>query len=190
MPDRELGDRLIALARNAIGDRFGIAAIEVAREPALDQPGATFVTLMQGRELRGCVGSLEARRALFVDVSANALSAAFRDPRFPALAAHEFEGTSVEVSLLSPQQALSVVDESDLARKLRPGVDGLVLHYDDHRATFLPQVWETLPDPRPFIAALKHKAGLRADFWSPDLRFARYTVTKWKEREPAAASVR
>ena len=190
MPDRELGEKLIALARGAIGVRFGMETMQIAHDPALDQLGATFVTLMQAGELRGCVGSLEARRALSADVTSNALAAAFHDPRFPPLAASEFERMSVEVSLLSPAQALTVADEQDLGRKLRPGLDGVVLYCDRHRATFLPQVWETLPEPRQFIAALKHKAGLRPDFWSPELRFARYTVTKWKEREPATASVR
>lgn len=190
MEGRELGDALILLARNTIGARFGVAPVPVPRDRALYEPGATFVTLMQGRELRGCVGSLEARRAVSADVSANALAAAFRDPRFPPLAASEFDTTLVEVSLLSPQEPLVVADENDLARQLRPGVDGLVVEHDDHRATFLPQVWETLPETWPFIAALKHKAGLREDFWSRDLRFARYTVTKWKEREPEVAALR
>jgi AmmeMemoRadiSam system protein A len=184
--DRALGGALIALARNAIGARFGHAAADVPRDPALDRPGATFVTLMQEGDLRGCIGSLEATRALSTDVSANAVAAAFRDPRFPSLAAHEFPLTSVEVSLLSPQEVLAVADEDDLERTLRAGVDGLVLQYGRHRATFLPQVWDTLPEPRQFVAALKNKAGLREDFWSRELHLARYTVTKWKERELAA----
>ena len=190
MADIDLGAALIVLARNAIGARFGHAAVHAPSDPALEVPGATFVTLMQEGDLRGCVGSLEARRVLAADVSANAVAAAFRDPRFPSLAAHEFPLTSVEVSLLSPQEPLVVADQDDLVRALRAGVDGLVLEYEHHRATFLPQVWESLPEPREFVAALKRKAGLRDDFWSRELRVARYTVTKWKERELAAEVLR
>ena len=186
MTDGGLGGSLITLARNAIGARFGHAAAVVPRDPVLDQPGATFVTLVQDRELRGCVGSLEARRALGADVSENAVAAAFRDPRFLPLAAHEFQLTSVEVSLLSPQEPLIVTGQDDLLRRLRANIDGLVLQYEHHRATFLPQVWETLPEPREFVGALKKKAGLREDFWSSEIVVARYTVTKWKERELAA----
>ena len=190
MDERNLGHALVVLARNAIGASFGAPAAGVPPDPALDRPGATFVTLMQEHELRGCVGSLEPQRALSADVCANALAAAFRDPRFPPLAAHEFQATSVEVSLLSPQEALLFADEKDFVRQLRQGVDGIVLQHGHHRATFLPQVWETLPDPREFVAALKRKAGLREDFWAADVTVARYTVTKWKDHEFTAEGVR
>ena len=190
MADRELGLALVVLARNAIGAQFGVTEARVIGHPALDRPGATFVTLMQDGELRGCIGSLEPRRALSVDVGANAIAAAFRDPRFPPLAAREFPPTSVEVSLLSPQEALAFADEDEFVRQLRRGVDGIVLSHGHHRATFLPQVWETLPEPRQFVAALKRKAGLREDFWSSDVEVARYTVIKWKEREFAAEGAR
>ena len=190
MADRDLGAALVALARNAIGGRFGIAAVGVVSLPALDRPGATFVTLIQDGELRGCIGSLEPRRPLSADVSANAVAAAFRDPRFPPLATHEFRATSVEVSLLSPPEAFAVFDEADLTRQLRPGVEGIVLQYEARRATFLPQVWETLPEPREFIAALKKKAGLQQDFWAAGVNVARYTVIKWKEQDFAAESAK
>ncbi len=190
MADRELGQALVVLARNAIAARLGMAEARAPYHPALDRPGATFVTLMLEDELRGCVGSLEPRRALSADVGANAVAAAFRDPRFPPLAAREFPPTSVEVSLLSPQEALAFADEDEFVRQLRRGVDGIVLSHGHHRATFLPQVWETLPEPRQFVAALKRKAGLREDFWAPDVKAARYTVIKWKEREFAVEGAR
>jgi hypothetical protein len=123
-------------------------------------------------------------------VSANAIAAAFRDPRFPPLAVHEFLSISVEVSLLSPPQPFAVADEADLARQLCPGIDGIVVQYEHRRATFLPQVWETLPEPREFVAALKKKAGLREDFWAVGVNVARYTVIKWKEHELTAESAR
>jgi AmmeMemoRadiSam system protein A len=188
--DPELGRALLTLARDAIGRQFGIAEAGSPQHPALDGPGATFVTLMRERELRGCVGSLEPRRALAADVRANALAAAFRDPRFAPLAAREFEMTSVEVSLLSAQEALAFADEGDLLAQLRRGVDGIVLQHGPHRATFLPQVWETLSEPREFVMALKRKAGLRADFWARDVKVARYTVLKWKESQFAMESSR
>lgn len=190
MADRDLGRAVVSLARGAIGAELGFPAVEVLAHPALDHPGATFVTLLREGTLRGCIGSLEARRALAADVRANAVAAAFRDPRFPPLTAREFPETSVEVSLLSPSQRVAMVDEEDLLVQLRPGVDGLVLEYGHRRATFLPQVWESLPEPRHFLAALKRKAGLATDFWSAELSVARYSVIKWKEIEFAAETLR
>jgi AmmeMemoRadiSam system protein A len=179
--DAELGEALLVLARGAIGTAFGFAAADATNHPALDCPGATFVTLTQDSELRGCIGSLEPKRSLRIDVGANALAAAFRDPRFPPLGRREFGTITVEVSLLSPQESLVFTGEGDLLQQLKPGVEGVVLQYGDKRATFLPQVWDMLPEPREFIAALKRKAELAEDFWSPDVKVARYTVSKWKE---------
>jgi AmmeMemoRadiSam system protein A len=187
MPDPDLGRALLALARGAIGAELGFEDAGSIRHAALDEPGATFVTLRQDMDLRGCIGSLEARRRLALDVRANAVAAAFRDPRFVPLVAREFGGITVEVSLLSPHEPIAFDDEEHLLRQLRPGVDGLVLHASHHRrATFLPQVWESVPEPRTFIAALKEKAGLPARGRIPGLRAARYTVTKWTEDEFAA----
>jgi uncharacterized protein len=187
VPDPDLGRALLALARGAIGAELGFEDADGVRHPALDEPGATFVTLRQDSDLRGCIGSLEARRRLAVDVRANAIAAAFRDPRFLPLVAREFGGITLEVSLLSPHEPIMFDDEEHLARQLRPGIDGVVLqagHY--RRATFLPQVWESVREPRAFIAALKEKAGLPARGRIPGLRAARYTVTQWTEEEFAA----
>ena len=145
------------------------------------EPGATFVTLTQRGQLRGCIGSLEARRPLGQDVVANALAAAFRDPRFPPLAKAELATTRVEVSLLAAQQPMTFRDEADALSQLRPGMDGLVFECGSHRSTFLPQVWEQVPQPARFMAQLKRKAGLAEDFWSPEVTLHRYTVEKWKE---------
>jgi len=187
MPDPDLGRALLALARGAIGAELGFEDVGNIRHAALDEPGATFVTLRQDTDLRGCIGSLEARRRLALDVRANAVAAAFRDPRFLPLAAREFGGITVEVSLLSAHEPIAFDDEEHLLRQLRPGIDGLVLHVSHHRrATFLPQVWESVPEPRAFIAALKEKAGLPARRHIPGLRAARYTVTKWTEDDFAA----
>ena len=183
MDERELGRALLTIARSAIAEELGLSTIGQAPHEALRQPAATFVTLKRSGELRGCIGSLKPIRPLGVDVRENAIAAAFRDPRFPPLAAVEFEATSVEVSLLSADERVDAVDEDDLVARLRPGFDGVILEYGRHRATFLPQVWEALADPREFLAALKRKAGLPADFWSPHVNVSRYGVTKWSESE-------
>jgi AmmeMemoRadiSam system protein A len=184
----DLGPALLALARNAIAQALGLPAVPAPQHPRLAVPGATFVTLRQGDDLRGCIGSLEAFRALQDDVEANARAAAFRDPRFAPLAREEFAITATEVSLLSASEPLAAGSERDALARLRPGVDGVILKCGRHRATFLPQVWEQLPEPQAFLAALKHKAGLPAGFWRGDLRLARYTVEKFAEHTPAGAT--
>ncbi|WP_281985810.1 AmmeMemoRadiSam system protein A [Azonexus hydrophilus] len=177
----ELGQTLLQLARRSISEALGQAAPATPDLPALHEPGATFVTLTQAGELRGCIGSLEAHRPLIDDVQANAHAAAFRDPRFPPLTRDELARTRVEVSLLSPAEPLFVTDEADALARLRPQVDGLILAAGGRRATFLPQVWEQLPEPAVFLARLKQKAGLSGTYWSPELRLWRYTVQKWQE---------
>lgn len=179
--DERLGRALLIRARNAIAEALDAPLAPEPDHPALAGPGATFVTLTQGEQLRGCIGSLEAHRSLDADVRANARAAAFRDPRFAPLEADELSITRVEVSLLSAPQDMPVSDEEDALRQLRPKVDGIVFEYQNFRSTFLPQVWESLPDPRSFLAQLKRKAGLPADFWAPGIRLQRYEVVKWKE---------
>lgn len=181
------GEALLKIARGAIAQHFGLPAEAVPELPELGEPGASFVTLTERGELRGCIGSLEARRPLGEDIRRNALAAAFHDPRFPPLDRSEFDAIRVEVSLLTPPVAMPVRDEADATAQLRPGIDGVVFSYRSARATFLPQVWESLPDPREFLAQLKRKAGLPADFWSSEVALARYEVTKWKEPMPQTA---
>jgi len=183
MTDAAQGCALLVLARNAIARRFGLPAQAEDHGDALQQPGATFVTLTQQGQLRGCIGSLQAHRPLAEDVRQNALSAAFRDPRFPPLTKAEFADTRVEVSLLSPQQPITFTDEADALSQLRPNVDGVVFEYGAHRSTFLPQVWAQLLQPQEFMAHLKRKAGVAENFWSPEVRLYRYTVDKWKETQ-------
>lgn len=182
MSDTDRGAILLAIARASIGQALGHARRVDDSVPWLHEPGASFVTLMQNGRLRGCIGSLEARQALRTDVRDNALGAAFRDPRFTPLTVGELEHTAIEVSLLSPMERLIFTSEAQALNDLRPGIDGVVFEYGAHRSTFLPQVWEQLPDQRDFIAHLKQKAGLPAHFWSDEVRLQRYTVSKWKER--------
>lgn len=191
MPDaldtlNTLGAALLIRARNAIAGELGMAPQAEADHPALAQPGATFVTLTQAGQLRGCIGSLEAWRPLDADVRANAKAAAFRDPRFNPLGHDELARTRVEVSLLTAATPMTFTDEADAIRQLRPGTDGMIFECHGRRGTFLPQVWESLPEPQQFFTHLKQKAGFTADFWSPDIKLYRYGVEKWKEPETEA----
>jgi AmmeMemoRadiSam system protein A len=171
---------LLDLARSSI--RHGLAdhrpqPVEPRDYPAaLREPRAAFVTLERDGQLRGCIGHLEACQTLVEDVAENAFSAAFRDPRFPPLRADELADLEVHISVLSPPEPLPVESESDLLRRLRPGIDGLILEDDGHRGTFLPAVWESLPQPEQFLAHLKRKAGLPTEYWSDSVRVSRYTA--------------
>lgn len=179
----ELGAALLVRARNAIGAEFGVPPRPEPDHPRLAVPGASFVTLTQEGELRGCIGSIEAWRALDDDIRANACAAAFRDPRFAPLTRAELDITRIEVSLLTQPEPMQFADEADALRQMRPCVDGLVLEYGGRRGTFLPQVWESLQEPKDFLVHLKEKAGLPRDFWAADLRLSRYEVRKWKEEK-------
>ncbi len=177
----ERGEILLAAARGAIGERFGATLPALGSWPWMRAPGASFVTLTLDGDLRGCIGSLEPHRPLLEDVQHNAVAAAFRDPRFAPLGNHEFAKVRVEVSELSAAEPLMFESEAHALSLLRPHHDGLILEYGRHRSTFLPQVWESLAKPEQFLAQLKRKAGLPADFWNDEMRLARYSVTKWKE---------
>lgn len=180
-----LGATLLQLARQAIATHLGqTAPAPVPLVPGLDQPAATFVTLTHQGQLRGCIGSLVAHRPLLEDVRQNAVAAACRDPRFPPLTAAELAGIRVEVSLLTAPVPLDFLDETHALSQLHPGVDGVIFHAGSRRATFLPQVWEQLPQPEQFMAHLKQKAGLSADYWGADVKLERYQVQKWKEVLP------
>lgn len=142
--------------------------------PELLELSATFVTLHKNHELRGCIGMLKAVRPLAEDIAENAFAAAFRDHRFPPLAADEFEQLVIHVSILTQPEPISFDSEEDLLAQLQPGVDGLIIEENGRRGTFLPSVWEALPNRKQFLRHLKQKAGLPADYWSDSLRFYRY----------------
>jgi hypothetical protein len=141
---------------------------------------ACFVTLELQNNLRGCIGSLEPRKPLIFDVAKNAFNAAFQDPRFSPLSEKEFPDLSVKISVLSLPEAISFRDEKDLLSKIRPHIDGLILEEKGRngffRGTFLPSVWESLPEPREFLKHLKQKANLPGDYWSDTLSIERYTT--------------
>lgn len=144
--------------------------------PTLQQVRASFVTLTIQNELRGCIGTLEAYRPLAEDVTHNAYAAAFHDPRFPRLSAQEFDVLQYHISVLETPEAMRFDNEQDLLMQLKPGVDGLILEDGHHRGTFLPQVWESLPEPRQFLQHLKQKAGLPSNYWSQTIKVQRYRV--------------
>jgi AmmeMemoRadiSam system protein A len=177
----EIGSVIVPIARAAIGEALGVPAESDESAPWLREPGASFVTLRCEGELRGCIGTLEAHRILLEDVKINAVAAALRDTRFPPLQRKEWLATRVEVSILSPLDPIEFDDETDALAQLRPGVDGVVFVSGVYRSTFLPQVWEGLPEPREFMAHLKRKAGLPAHFWSDEVELLRYTVQKFME---------
>lgn len=172
---------LLSIARASIehGLARGCCAPSAAdaQPAALRTPGASFVTLKLDCDLRGCIGSLEALRPLAEDVHENAYAAAFRDPRFAPLSAAEWPRVQLELSILSAPEAVAAVSEAALLAALRPGHDGLILEYGARRGTFLPAVWEMLPEPADFVRRLKLKMGLPADFWAETLRAYRYTST-------------
>jgi AmmeMemoRadiSam system protein A len=142
--------------------------------PEFSEPRATFVTLHMESQLRGCIGSLEAHRPLAADVAHNAFAAAFRDPRFPPLSPPEFDRLELHLSLLTPAQPLIFDSETDLLGQLVVGKDGLILVEGSRRGTFLPAVWESLPDPLQFLEHLKLKAGLPRGYWSDTVQVWRY----------------
>lgn len=181
VPLEQAGRVLQTIAKGSIANGLGLSSVPVKRnhQPWLLVPGATFVTLSIDGQLRGCIGSLSATRPLGQDVASNARAAAFEDPRFPKLTRGEFPRCAIEVSLLSSPKPIHFADEADLLAQIQAGADGLILERDGRRATFLPQVWEDLPEKRPFLVALLKKAGLPEDTRLAACRLWRYRVTKF-----------
>jgi hypothetical protein len=173
------GPTLLELARDSIGHglRYGAPLmVNPERYPAeLQQSLATFVTLNIGDSLRGCIGMLEATRPVVVDVAGNAFAAAFNDPRFPPLVESELPTLNIHISVLNRPAPMTFASEHDVIAQLRPGIDGLVIEEVNHRGTFLPAVWDALPEPAEFLTQLKLKAGLPADYWSDTIIIKRYT---------------
>jgi AmmeMemoRadiSam system protein A len=141
---------------------------------ALWRPGASFVTLRRDGQLRGCIGSLEARRPLAVDVAENAIAAASRDPRFPPLGPDEEADLEVKISVLTPPEPIDVRSRAELVAAVHAGADGLLIEAGHHRGTFLPAVWDQLPEIDDFLDHLWAKAGLHPADWPSNLRVARY----------------
>ncbi|MDX1344391.1 MAG: AmmeMemoRadiSam system protein A [Sedimenticolaceae bacterium] len=178
---------LLRLARDAIrhgleeGHRLDVDPSQY--DDLLSQQGASFVTLTENGNLRGCIGTLQGYQPLVADVAAHAHDAAFRDPRFPPLSEEELDRIEIAVSVLGEPEEIRVTDEQDLCRQLVPGTDGVILEYGSLRGTFLPSVWESLPDCAEFVRHLKQKAGLSPDFWADEIRVYRYRTESFSERD-------
>lgn len=177
------GSTLLALAAASI--RYPLSGRTLAVQPAdvaaeLGAPGASFVTLTRGGELRGCLGSQRAWRPLVTDVIENAAAAASSDPRFPRLTAEELPGLGLSLSLLTPDVPVAAATEAELLQALRPGRDGVVLVEGSHRGLFLPQMWEEIQSPAEFMAWLKRKAGLPQTYWSATVRVSRFETLSVK----------
>lgn len=211
MTDTKKGQMLLHLARAAIAREFGFVSHDLPRIEWLEEPGATFVTLTLNDRLHGCIGSLEANRPLIDDVCYNAVAAAFQDPRYAPLTKQEFADVIIEVALLSKPEPIHFSSEQDALAQLNPGLDGVIFEYkpsnnspadpagggtqglaaistpdpysSTRRATFLPHAWADFPHAEVFLARLKGQAGLPEDFWSVDIRLARFTIQKWREGE-------
>ncbi len=143
-------------------------------DAVLHEKHASFVTLKRHGALRGCIGTLEATRSLLQDVIHNARAAAFQDSRFPALTQPELAGLHIEISVLSIAVPITARNRVELLQLLQPGKDGLIVQEGARRATFLPSVWESLPDADDFFDQLMQKAGLGAAYWSSSLKLFRY----------------
>ena len=186
----EQGQLLVKLARQALLHHFArqIPQDEIdslndrLADPCFNQSCGTFVTLKIDGQLRGCIGNLTSNESLVSGVRRNAINAAFHDPRFQPLSASELDRVAIEISVLSNPRPLAYRDAADLLKKLRPDIDGVIIRKDLASATFLPQVWEQLPDPQDFLKHLCMKAGLAADAWQhAQLEVSTYQVQYFEE---------
>lgn len=183
-PDERI--RLLELARQALEEGVRgqpLSPLNLQElSPRLREDGAAFVTLTIGGELRGCIGALEAYQPLAEDVREHAIAAALQDWRFPPVQPEELAEIEIEISRLTPSQPLEYDRPEELLTRLRPGVDGVVLRDGMRRATFLPQVWEKIPDPRLFLSQLCMKMGASPDLWRrKKLEVLTYQVEEFHE---------
>ncbi len=172
---------LLNLAENSILQHLGLESGSVnTTDPLFQEKSGIFVTLQKNKQLRGCIGSLSAHQSILDGVKGHAVNAAFHDHRFPPVTAKELPELTIEISILTPSIPLEFKDGADLLQKLRPNHDGVTLSHGNHSATFLPQVWEQLPDPEQFLTHLSMKAGLPPHQWQKDgLRIEIYHVIKF-----------
>lgn len=186
----EKGQLLVKLARYTLSEHFSkqipqneIDSLNAAlRDPCFSAACGTFVTLTIDGKLRGCIGNLTSNESLVSGVRRNAINAAFHDPRFSSLSLSELDSVSIEISILSEPRPLHYQDATDLLKKIRPNIDGVILRKGIASATFLPQVWEQLPKPRDFLTQLCLKAGLAADAWQHStLEVSTYQVQHFEE---------
>jgi AmmeMemoRadiSam system protein A len=162
----EYKKRLLELARKTLEAHFKSEIFDLKPVPLeFQQKRGVFVTLTKNGELRGCIGNIYPVKSIYQGIKENALNAAFYDPRFPPLKEEELPELKIEISLLTVPEKLEFDDPLELVKKLKPGKDGVILEKEGHQATFLPQVWEQIPDHYDFLRQLSWKAGLSVDAW-------------------------
>lgn len=176
-----MNKKLLELARSEINRYLGLEYKSIEKEDEWDEKRATFVTLTIDGNLRGCIGSLEAKQSIYEDIKHNSISAAFGDPRFPQLTESEIQNTIIEISVLTPLKEIIFNTETDITNQIIPFKMGLLLEYGMYRGTFLPQVWEYFNRPEDFFRNLKQKAGLSEDFFDPSMKLFYYEVAKCQE---------
>jgi AmmeMemoRadiSam system protein B/AmmeMemoRadiSam system protein A len=188
--NKKQGKTLLQLARKTIADRLNIPAQVLIddnsdlSDKAFDEHRGTFVTLTINNRLRGCIGNLSAEKSIIEGIRDNAVNAAFHDPRFPPLSKSEFNKVDIEISLLSEPKKLEYQNSDDLLEKLRPNIDGVIIRKGSYSSTFLPQVWDQLPDKQSFLEHLCQKAGLPSDEWRrPGLDVMVYQVQYFEENQ-------
>ena len=182
----EQGKFLLNVARKTIQESlFGGREVERKDEnlpPVFEERRGTFVTLTMGGNLRGCIGHIIPQETLIDGIKVNAINAAFRDPRFNPVGKNEWERVKIEISILTDPKPLTYSDADDLLKKLRPGIDGVILKKGYYQSTFLPQVWDQLPQKEDFLTHLCLKAGLDGNAWRRgDLEVSTYQVQAFEE---------
>jgi AmmeMemoRadiSam system protein A len=184
----EDGTALARLAAAVVGARLAERPVPdaVPHRPALTAPGASFVTLEAAGRLRGCIGTIEAARPLYLDVIRNA-QRAMRDPRMPPVVAEEWPQLDIKVAVLTQGGPLPAGSREEFLAALRPGVDGVLVTDGQRRATFLPAVWAKLPELERFVAGLLVKGGWPADGWPAGLVASRYTTVEYRDPAPRPA---
>jgi AmmeMemoRadiSam system protein A len=182
----EEGAYLLSVARQTVEEKLMGKKEEGKREtiqsPKFHEKRGTFVTLTKDGALRGCIGHIIPQESMIDGIRENAINAAFRDPRFNPISETEWTRVQLEISILTDPSPLDYTDAVDLLNKLRPGIDGLIIKKGFNQATFLPQVWEQLPDKKEFLSRLCLKAGLDMDAWKNDkLEVLVYQVQAFEE---------
>lgn len=172
---------IIDICRQAIKSKFEPDIEEIKYPQIFGRIGACFVTLEKNNNLRGCIGSVIARRPLINDIIMNAKNSAFSDPRFLPVQQNEISQLKIAVSILSEPKKMSFTDENDLLRQMRPNIDGIIIKDGIYQAVYLPSVWEQLPDKREFLETLKVKAGLNPDYFSDTFEAYRFETVYIKE---------
>lgn len=185
--------QLLSIARTSIEHGLAVSRplkVDHTRLPsALTESYGNFITLTQRGTLRGCIGTIQEAGPLAVSVARNAFAAAFHDHRFDPLFAEEIDRIRIEISILSRPEPFAVSNREELLDRLQPGEDGLILNFEDRYATFLPKVWEKIPDKESFVRQLMLKASLPGNFWSESIRFQKYKTINFAEQSEASATL-